>query len=211
MNCKLLAGMSILFAVSALAIDLPKDIDVGVYVTDGTQWLEVPVEIVNWKTGGVLKNLATDGLIKGDMNGRIHGASSPMELSRAVRIEALIHPMEGVSAQEYQLIRFRTHKDAREFRSVTGGIFHMSGGAQRDIVPFKPIHIGPRLWKIDISDLPPGEYAFLPPVNTVSLAGAGKAYTFDMGGCEHCAFEKSNNEGALKRFILNSPDRGMDF
>ena len=76
MYCKLLVFFSVLSAVSALALDLPKDIDVGVYLTDGSEWVEAPVEIVNWKTGGVVKYVLTDGIIKGDLNGRIRGEAA---------------------------------------------------------------------------------------------------------------------------------------
>jgi|SRR5579863_4095268 len=216
MNHKLLAAFSILSAFSALALDLPRDIDVGVYVTDGSEWLEAPVEIINWKTGGVLKGVFTDGIVKGDLNGMIRGESSPMELPRSTkRLEVLIHTVEGISAEEYQLVRLRTHSDAREFRSVTGGVFHASGGAQRDVVPFKAVRVAPRLWKGDISDLPRGEYGFVPPVNSTSLAAAGKIYSFRMGSCESCAFSGARaNDGlkaSIKGLLLNRKDPALDF
>ena len=31
----------------------------------------MPTEQVNWKTGGVLKTIATDGIVKGDVNGQV--------------------------------------------------------------------------------------------------------------------------------------------
>jgi hypothetical protein len=223
MNHKLLAAVSITSAFSALAfaatltLDPPKDMDVGVYITDGSEWLEAPVEIVNWKTGGVVKNAFTDGIVKGDLNGLIRGESSLLELPRSTkRLEVLIHTVEGTSAEEYQLVRLRTHSDSREFRSVTGGVFHVSGGATRDAVPFKFVRVAPRLWKGDISDLPRGEYGFIPPVYTHSLAGNGKIYSFRMGSCERCAFSPSSrpNDGLkaeLKGLFLNTKDRALDF
>jgi hypothetical protein len=218
MNRKFLAALSLLSlsALSALALDPPKDIDVGVYVTDGSQWLEVPVEIVNWKTGGVVKQVFTDGIVKGDLNGRIHGETSPMELPKGTtHLEVLIHTVEGTSAAEYQLVRLRTHSDGREFRSVTGGVFHESGGAQRDVVPFKVVRVAPRLWKVDISDLPRGEYGFIPPVNATSLVAAGKIYSFRMGSCEQCAFSQSERHDGLKAELkgvfLNTKDPALNF
>jgi hypothetical protein len=64
---------------------------------------------------------------------------------------------------------------------VTGGIFHESGGAERDLVPFTAQKVGPRLWRLVLTDLQPGEYGFLPPVNTGSLAASGKIYSFRVG------------------------------
>src|SRR3954454_7146910 len=93
----LLPSISVVcLAALAVAQDLPKDIDVGVYITDGSEWIEAPVEIVNWKSGGVVKGMFTDGVVRGDLNGRIHGESSPLELPRSNKqLEALIHTVEG--------------------------------------------------------------------------------------------------------------------
>jgi len=162
------------------ALDPPKDLDVGVYFAHGADLKEFPVEIVNWKSGGVLKYIFTDGIVKGDLNGRIRGGESSIALSDTSSIEIFVHTLEGVSAEEYQLIRLRQHNDAREFRSVTGGVFHVSGGATRDIVPFTAQRVGPRLWRIVLMNLPTGEYGFLPPVNTASLAASGKIYSFQV-------------------------------
>ena len=179
------AGFLCLIA-SGAALDLPKDADVGVYFSTGSTWIEAPVEIVNWQTGGVVKSLLTDGIIKGDINGRIQGGESKLALTGSTMV-IFIHTMEGVSAEEYQLIKFRQHSDAREFRSVTGGVFHVSGGAKRDIVPFTADRVGPRLWRVTLpSSLRMGEYGFLPPVNTSSLAASGKVYSFSVGECDDC-------------------------
>jgi hypothetical protein len=221
MSHKFIFAVSVASAFSALVfgatltLDPPKDMDVGVYITNGSEWLEAPVEIVNWKTGGVVKSAFTDGIVKGDLNGLIQGESSPMELPRSNKpLEVLIHTVEGTSAEEYQLVRLRTHSDSREFRSVTGGVFHVSGGARRDAVPFKVFRVAPRLWKGDISDLPRGEYGFIPPVNSSSLAANGKIYSFRVGSCERCAFSPSSrpNEGhkaELKGLFTKDP--ALDF
>lgn len=44
-----------------------EDFDLGVK----GEWTIVPTEQVNWKTGGVLKTIATDGIVKGDVNGQV--------------------------------------------------------------------------------------------------------------------------------------------
>lgn len=81
--------------------------------------------------------------------------------------------------EEYQLLRLHEKGNRREFRSVTGGILHVSGGAQRDEVAFEPEKIGNRTWKVMMRELPKGEYGFLPPgVDSASISASGKMYTF---------------------------------
>jgi hypothetical protein len=65
--------VTVLFAVCGFAIDLPKDLDVGVYVVQGADPKELSVKTVSWKSGGVVKDVLTAGIIKGDLTGRIRG------------------------------------------------------------------------------------------------------------------------------------------
>src|ERR1035441_1297445 len=96
------------------------------------------------------------GIVKGDKNGKIIGGKSPTQTTNP--LEFLIKTLEGTSVQEYQLLRLHKKSNRREFRSVTGGILHVSGGAQRDQVAFQPEKVGNRTWKIALRDLPIGEY-----------------------------------------------------
>jgi hypothetical protein len=162
---------------------LPPGIDeVGVYYKDKNgAWVEVPSEIVNFKSGGVLKSLATDGLVKGDMNGHMQGPNGKTKATFPVVIA--VRTSEGTSINEYQLLRLRTHPDSREFRSTTGGVFHSSGGATRDSVDFKSEKIGPRLYQITLDpSLGKGEYGILPPgaVSSSNMASGGKLYSFSI-------------------------------
>ena len=99
------------------------------------EWIEVLPEVVNWKTGGVVKNVASVGIVKGDKNGHVNGATSRNRL--ASPIEFLIVVPEGIAITEYQLLRLHEHAGGREFRAVTGGVFHVSGGATRDLCHLK--------------------------------------------------------------------------
>ena len=75
------------------------------------------------------------------------------------------------------------NSDNREFRSETGGVFHNSGGAQRDAQEFTSTKIGPRLYTFDVDpSFKPGEYGILPPGSLTSsnAASAGKMYTFHL-------------------------------
>jgi hypothetical protein len=153
--------------------------EVGVYYMKNDKWVEVLPEVINWKTGGVLKTVATIGTVKRDLNGWLNGPNS----RNAVRIplEFLIYAPEGVAMTEYQLLRLRVAKDGREFRTVTGGFLHSSGGAARDLLLFDGKKIASRTYLVTPANLGPGEYGFLPPGSAAgggSSAQIGKMYTF---------------------------------
>jgi hypothetical protein len=158
--------------------DIPPGIEIGLYFKKAGKWEELLPEVVNWKTGGVVKSIATVGIVKGDVNGHIPGIHS--RTSVASPLEFLIDAPEGVAITEYQLLRLREEKESREFRTVTGGVMHVSGGATRDVVPFEGKKIMSRIYKVVLPSLGPGEYGFLPPstVNSTSSTSLGKMYTF---------------------------------
>jgi hypothetical protein len=164
----------------------PSPVDeVGVYFQQDGKWTELPPEVVNWKTGGVIKSMSTMGVVKGDVNGKVKGGSSKTHLKKP--IELLVYAPEGTSITEYQLIKFRTHSDSREFRTVTGGVFHQSGGAERDTIDFTGKHIAQRTWTISLDTIAPGEYGLLPPgMGDARSASAqlGKIYSFSLPKAE---------------------------
>lgn len=162
---------------------LPAGVDeVGVYYKDKTgTWVEFKPEIVNYKSGGVLKSIATNGIIKGDKNGHIPGKSAALSLNSPVQV--LIYAPEGTAPEEYQLLKLRENSDNREFRSETGGVFHSSGGAERDRKDFTTTKIGPRLYTFTLGpENKPGEYGILPPgaISSTNSASAGKIDTFHL-------------------------------
>ena len=168
-------------ATAMAKADPYEDLDIGVYYKLKDAWTIVPTEQVNWKTGGVLKSIASEGIVKGDVNGRLTGAKSATDLRSP--LEFLIKTPDGVEGTDFQLVKMHTHSDSREFRTVTGGVFHSSGGSARDAVKFEQTKIGKHAYKITFSDsekLLTGEYAFLAPGLTGSSASGstGKAYTF---------------------------------
>lgn len=153
--------------------------EIGVYYQKDGQWIEMMPEVVNWKTGGVIKTIGTAGIVKGDVNGRIRGGRSRTPLSGSIQL--LAYCPEGTQVTEYQLIRLRTHSNSREFRTVTGGIFHVSGDSNRDDLPFTYRHVAKQTWTIPLSGLQPGEYGLL-PAGAIEARSAsaqlGKMYTF---------------------------------
>jgi hypothetical protein len=172
-------GSAIAPAPPTVAADSYEDFDVGVYRRARNTWIPVAAEPVNWKTGGVLKSIATDGIVKGDVNGRLQGGGSATQLNTP--LEFLIRTPDGVDATDFQLVHLHEKSDAREFRTMTGGVFHRSGGASRDAVTFAQTRIAKHTYKVKLPpNLPRGEYAFLAPgLTNSSVSGStGKAYTF---------------------------------
>ena len=166
-------------AASATPVPPGAPTEIGVYYKKKDKWEEMLPEVVNWKTGGVLKNIASAGMVKGDVNGRINGPNSRNSVKTP--LEFLIYAAEGVAITEYQLLRLRAQKDGREFRTVTGGVLHVSGGATRDLVPFEGKKIASRMYVITLLNLGAGEYGFLAPGSVASShasAQLGKMYTF---------------------------------
>lgn len=151
--------------------------ELGVYANRQSQWVEVPPEIVYWKTGGALKTLATAGLRHGDVNGHVAGAKSRTTL--ATPLELLIVAPEGASLAEYQLLRLHTNKDNREFRTITGGMLHSQSGSQRDQIPFDGKKVASRVFELTFPvTAGPGEYGLLP---LGSINASGKIYSFRIG------------------------------
>ncbi|HXK05175.1 MAG TPA: hypothetical protein VMS37_22425 [Verrucomicrobiae bacterium] len=153
--------------------------EVGVYYNKAGAWADVAPEVVNFKTGGALKTVGTAGIVKGDVNGHLNGLHSPNQLKTPV--ELLVYTPEGTAITEYQLLRLREQKDSREFRTVTGGVFHASGGATRDLMPFENRKVAPRTYQITLGNLGAGEYGLLPPATSDSSGHSGrlgKIYSF---------------------------------
>ena len=155
--------------------------EVGVYYRKAGAWTDMDPEVINFKTGGVMKSIATNGIVKGDINGNIKGPHSKLELTTPV--ELLVYVPEGTAITEYQLLLLHVNSDGREFRTVTGGVFHKSGGASRDAQEFEGKKIAPRTYSISLPALKAGEYGLLPPASGDSSGSSGrlgKLYTFHL-------------------------------
>jgi len=164
----------------APASAVPAVDEVGVYYRNkNDKWIEILPEVANWKSGGALKRFASEGIVKGDVNGHIEGKNSKNALNTP--LDFLIYVPEGTAITEYQLLRLHESGNSREFRSVTGGVIHSSGGAQRDAVDFEGKKIAPRMYEIVLgNDVKTGDFGFLPPgaMSSSNMASSGKMYTF---------------------------------
>jgi hypothetical protein len=151
--------------------------EMGVYYKDRKGiWQPLSVEVVHSKSSGWIKSTATRGIIKQDMNGHINGRESKLALQSP--IEILIYAPEGVAATEYTFLRFHIHSDSREFRTLTGGVFHSTGGAGHDEISFQANRIAPRTYTFTVDKtVGGGEFGLLPP-GTGNVTNGGKIYTF---------------------------------
>jgi hypothetical protein len=155
--------------------DVPEDI--GVYIRVRGKLSEVNPEVVGWKTGGVLKSMATYGVSKGHVNGTIQGPKSALQVGSDA--EFIIKCPEGTAITEYQLLRLDMKNDRREFRALTGGIIHQSGGAEKNAEKFDYEKVAPRVFRIKLPPLHKGEFGILPPGSTSgNVASSGKLYSF---------------------------------
>jgi hypothetical protein len=117
--------------------------------------------------------------VKGDVNGFIDGSTSTVRVRNP--LELVIVVPEGIDIASYQLVRLHDHEYYREFRTVAGGVFHVSGGATRDVIPFNSIQVAPRVYHVTTSTAL-GEYGILPPgaFTSMNAASSGKIYSFGL-------------------------------
>lgn len=156
-------------------------LETGVYYKnrEKTEWTRVPSERVYAKSGGAFKSLATHGIIKQDMNGRLDGQKSELGLSAPYQF--LIVTPEGLDATDFTLVELNQKKDDREFRTRTGGVFHSSEDVGKAAVPFEQKRLARHTFAITLpKGVGKGEYAFLAAgLSGSSATGSrGKAYTF---------------------------------
>jgi hypothetical protein len=149
-----------------------------VFYKKGDGWVAIQPEPVSWKSGGILKSVATVGVKKRDINGTLTGGTSKDKIKSPA--EFVLYIPGGVDIREYQLLRLHPHESVREFRAAIGDDFHVSGG--RDLVPFDAKAVARRGFLITLKDLSPGEYGWVPPEAALSVHDAtappGKIYTF---------------------------------
>ena len=155
-------------------------LELGVYAKKGDAWMEISSEVVNVKSSGILKMYT----FRMDLNGRISGASSKTTLKTP--IEIMLMTAEGVSANEYQLVRLKSKDTVREFRFASSGLGGAKSGVDRDAITFDFKKLRAGQFTISLpSSVVAGEYAFLPPMGVGGGgmgggpgASIGKAYTF---------------------------------
>ena len=74
----------------------------GLFYKKGAAYFELIQEDVEWKTSGAMRNIASAGIVKKDLNGMIDGASSRNFLQNPMEI--VIAPPSGMTINSYVLL-----------------------------------------------------------------------------------------------------------
>ena len=153
----------------------------GVYILKDGRYVELAIEMVDWKSKFFSPISTTGGLTTSRLTAQLNAPQSRLQL--AGDVELLIVCPDGVAATEYQLLRADLNKDKREFRVdfkvLHGGVLEPLGGIGRNAVGFEAKRLAAGQYRIQIRSLDKGEYAFLPPgVYPGSLTS--KMYTFGL-------------------------------
>jgi hypothetical protein len=168
---------------SAPTATLPPGVEnIGAYYKDsGGNWQPLPSEVVIFQSGGLVKHVASAGLVKEDLNGLVGGMRSRLVVSTPITF--ILHVPQGRTASDYELVRLHVAGNNRQFQSVAGGLIHeSSSGSIRDEIDFSSTQIGPSAYQIVLNNgLGDGEFGFLEPQDTSSPkapASSGKIFTF---------------------------------
>ena len=167
---------------STPSLPLPPGVDnVGAYYKDsGGNFQPLPAEVVIFQSSGVVKHVASAGLMKEDLNGLVGGMRSRLVVSAPVTF--ILHAPQGRTANDYELVRLHVVANNRQFQSVAGGLIHESSSSLRDEIDFSSKQIGPSAYQIVVgSEIGAGEFGFLAPQDTASPktpASSGQIFTF---------------------------------
>jgi len=152
--------------------------DIGAYAMVKDTLTLLPVEVVNFKTAGVMGAAFTYGIKKAKFQGTVPGEKSSTELTTPVTF--VLRCADGTAPNEYQLVQLDSKKDSREFTESKVGLMGASGGLDKVAIALNFQKIGHDTYKATAPDLKRGEYGFLAPGALASTNGAstGKLYTF---------------------------------
>lgn len=146
----------------------------GLFYKKGAEYFELIQEEVEWKTSGAMRNIASAGIVKKDLNGTIAGASSRNFLQNPMEI--VIAPPSGMTINSYVLLPMKAAKSARAFNV---GPVNKKSGLAKGAIAFGVEKVGEGQFRIVLpTPLGPGEYGILAVSPSDSAATAGKMYTF---------------------------------
>lgn len=146
----------------------------GLFYKKGADYFELIQEDVEWKTSGAMRNMASAGIVKKDLNGTIAGASSRNFLQNPMEI--VIAPPSGMTVNSYVLLPMKATKSAREFNV---GPVNKNSGLAKGAIAFGVEKVGEGQFRIVLpTPLGPGEYGILAVVPTEAATTAGKIYSF---------------------------------
>lgn len=146
----------------------------GLFYKKGAEYFELIQEEVEWKTSGAMRNIASAGIVKKDLNGTITGASSRNFLQNPMEI--VIAPPSGLTINSYVLLPMKATKTDRAFNV---GPVNKKSGLAKGAIAFGVEKVGDGQFRIVLpTPLGPGEYGILAVSPSDAASSAGKMYTF---------------------------------
>jgi hypothetical protein len=126
----------------------------GVYYKDGSSWVQLRPESVNWRHEGLMHNLTKDtgGLLHGELTGEVVGTHSPATMHSPASF--LLRTTQGAMLQDYLLVHMHEKHDNRDFKVA------LSGASSGDAVDFRTARITENAYEVDFTQ-GAGEYAFM--------------------------------------------------
>jgi len=151
--------------------------EAGVYAVIADKLTAIEPEVLNTRTGRTAK--AMFRLYGGHINATVQNPHSPLQLKGSV-VFVIRCLGGGDSVSDYQLLPLDVRGDRREFRTLSKDAWGRTSTGTKRVIAFKFENVAPRTYKIALSDLKPGEYAFLPPgaVTSANVAAMGQLYSF---------------------------------
>jgi hypothetical protein len=145
--------------------------EIGVYVINKGALTPLPVELVGFKSSGVLGSGLTYGIKKAKVKGTVSGTNSSARLTAPVTF--VLRCADGIAPTEYQLIALESKKDDREFTEAKIGFASVSTGDE-GAIQIKFDKIARNTYRGTITQVRQGEYGILAPAG----GSASKVYTF---------------------------------
>jgi hypothetical protein len=151
--------------------------EVGAYVVKNATAVPLKVEVVNFKTAGMLKSMGTIGISKAKFLGILAGIESPTRV--ALPSVLVLRCADGADPGEYQLVALEVKKDRREFIGGKGGLTGVSMGVAGIAIPLKFERVERNVYRAALNDLKTGEFGILPPGTITATPGltSGKMFT----------------------------------
>ncbi|HEU0122254.1 MAG TPA: hypothetical protein VFQ91_17115 [Bryobacteraceae bacterium] len=146
----------------------------GLYYKKNGEYFELIQEEVEWKTSGAMRNIASAGIVKKDLNGKISGISSRNFLQNPMEI--VLVPPSGMTVNSYVLLPMKVGKSEREFNV---GPVNKKSGLAKGAIAFGVEKLAEGQFRMVLpTHLSAGEYGILAVAPSESASTAGKLYTF---------------------------------
>ena len=154
----------------------------GVYALVDGAYVPLEVERIEWRSAIFSGRTTVGSLVTTAFNARLPTLHSPFELSG--QPEMILVCAECESAFDYHLVLANDEDDKREFRisfQILQGlteVFVARGGTGKEKIEYGGEKLFPGKYKLELTQLAPGDYAFLPPSQGPHPQMAAVMHTF---------------------------------